>query len=113
MLVIRLQRLGKTHYATYRIVVQDSHRHPTSGKVVSYLGSYNPHTKAIELNKDEAQRFLSNGAQPTTRVVTLLKHEGVALPAWVKGFNGTHKSAVRNPEKLRKNQIKEESVEAE
>lgn len=113
MLTIRLQRLGKAHYATYRIVVQDSHSHPTSGKVVSYLGSYNPHTKAVELNKDDANKFLSNGAQPTTRVAALFEKEGVALPGWVKKFSAVQKGAIRNPEKLRKNQPKEaEATEA-
>lgn len=112
MLTIRLQRLGKTHYAMYRVVVQDSHRHPSSGKVVAYLGSYNPHTKAVELDKDATTKYLTNGAQPTTRVAALLEKEGVALPKWVKKFDGNQHKTVRNPEKLRKNQPKEEVTEA-
>lgn len=113
MLTIRLQRLGKTHFATYRIVVQDSQRHPSSGKVVSYLGSYNPHTKDVELNKDEATKYLINGAQPTTRVAALFEKEGIELPKWVKKFSGSQNKKTRNPDKLRKNQPKEESAEAE
>lgn len=111
MLTIRLQRLGKTHYATYRIVVQDAHRHPSSGKVVAYLGSYNPHSKAVELDKDAASKYLTNGAQPTTRVAALLEREGVVLPKWVKKFSGSQNKKTRNPEKLRKNQPKEEVEE--
>ena len=45
MLAIRLQRLGRKGYPTYRIAVQESQRHPSSGRVVAYVGSYNPHTK--------------------------------------------------------------------
>lgn len=113
MLTIRLQRLGKTHYAAYRIVVQDVRRHPSSGKVAAYLGSYNPHTKAITLDKENATKFLTNGAQPTPRVARILEGEGIALPKWVNKGSGDRKRAIRNPEKLRKNQPKEEAAEAE
>lgn len=111
MLSIRLQRTGKTHYATYRIVVQDSHRHPSSGKVIAYLGSYNPHSKEVQLNKDETNKFLSNGAQPTDRVIAILEGQGMAMPKWVKPVSKDRKRPIRNPEKLRRNQPKEEPVE--
>ena len=45
MLAIRLQRLGRKGYPVYRLAVQEAHRHPSSGRVVAYVGSYNPHTK--------------------------------------------------------------------
>lgn len=47
MLAIRLQRLGRAGYPTYRLAVQESQRHPSSGRVVAYVGSYNPHTKTL------------------------------------------------------------------
>ena len=87
MLTIRLQRMGKTHYATYRVVVQDVRQHPSSGKVIAYLGSYNPHTKEVQLDKETATKFLTNGAQPTERVAKILSGEalnyqsGSRLPA--------------------------------
>lgn len=113
MLAIRLKRTGKTHFATYRIIVQDSHRHPTSGKVVAFLGAYNPHSKEVSLDKEAAQKYLDNGAQPTTRVAKILADQGVKLPSWVKEFNDSRKKATRNPDKLRKNQPKEEPETAE
>lgn len=113
MLAIRLQRLGKTHYATYRLVVQDSHRHPSSGKVVAYLGSYNPHTKEAKLDADLVNKFLSNGAQPSDRAIKILTANGVEMPKWVKPVNVDRKRAIRNPEKLRKNQPTEEEPAAE
>ena len=73
MLVIRLQRTGRKGHAQFRVVVQDSRRTPTSGKVVALLGTYNPHSKAVVLNKERAQHFLDHGAQPSDRVVVLLK----------------------------------------
>lgn len=113
MLTIRLQRMGKTHYATYRVVVQDVRQHPSSGKAIAYLGSYNPHTKEVQLDKETAAKFLTNGAQPTERVAKILSGEGIELPKWVKAASGTRKRAIRNPEKLRKNQPKEDEAPAE
>lgn len=109
MLAIRLQRLGRKAYPVYRLAVQESNRHPSSGRVVAYVGSYNPHTKEANVNVEQAQKYLDNGAQPTPRVVKLLKEAGVKLPKWVKEFEGGKEKAVRNAEKLRKNQPKEEA----
>lgn len=111
MLAIRLQRLGRKGYPTYRLAVQESRRHPSSGRVVTYLGSYNPHTKETTIDAEKAQTYLNNGAQPTPRVVKLLSENNVALPSWVKTA-ALKTSALRNPDKLRKNQPKEEVVEA-
>ena len=112
MLAIRLQRQGKTHYATYRVIVQDVLRHPSSGKVVAYVGSYNPHTKQVQLDKEAIENYLSHGAQPTDRVVRILTGEGMTMPKWVKTVRGKQRD-IRNPEKLRRNQPKEEPVEAQ
>lgn len=111
MLAIRLQRLGRKGYPVYRLAVQEAHRHPSSGRVVAYVGSYNPHTKEANIQVELAQKYLNNGAQPTPRVVKLLKEAGVKLPKWVKEPAADKKKSLRNPEKLRKNQPKEEAVE--
>jgi small subunit ribosomal protein S16 len=111
MLAIRLQRVGRAGYPTYRLAVQESQRHPSSGRVVAYVGSYNPHTKDVKVQVEAAQKFLDNGAQPTPRVVKLLKDAGVALPKWVKEAANDKQKALRNPDKLRKNQPKEEVTE--
>ncbi|MGB4967456.1 MAG: 30S ribosomal protein S16, partial [Candidatus Saccharimonadales bacterium] len=68
MLVIRLQRTGRKGHAQFRVVVQDSRRTPTSGKIVAQVGTYNPHTKEIVLDKERTQTYLNNGAQPSERV---------------------------------------------
>jgi len=106
MLAIRLQRNGRKGMSLYRIVVQEAQRHPLSGRIVAQVGSYNPHNKAVVLDKSLAQKYLNNGAQPSTRVVRILKGEGVKLPKWV--VEAPKKSAkAKNVEKLRKNQPKE------
>lgn len=113
MLAIRLQRVGRAGYPTYRLAVQESQRHPSSGRVVAYVGSYNPHTKQATVQVELAQKYLDTGAQPTPRVVKLLKDAGVSLPKWVKDESVEKQKAIRHPEKLRKNQPKEEVVEVE
>jgi len=104
MLAIRLQRLGRKGYPTYRLAVQESQRHPSSGRVVAYVGSYNPHTKDVTVHVEEAQKFLDNGAQPTPRVVKLLKDAGVKLPTWVVEPSADKQKSIRHADKLRKNQ---------
>jgi len=108
MLVIRLQRVGRKGLAQFRVVVQDSRRTPTSGKIVAQLGHYNPHTKETVINKEKAQFYLDHGAQPSDRVVLLLKKDGIKLPDWVN-LPEPQKRSTRNPEKLRKNQPKDET----
>lgn len=117
MLAIRLQRLGRKGLPVYRLAVQESQRHPSSGRVVAYVGSYNPHTKAATIQVETAQKYLDNGAQPTPRVVKLLKDAGVKLPSWVKTSATDKQKSTRHAEKLRKNQpaveeVKEEAPEA-
>ncbi|MEO6513129.1 MAG: 30S ribosomal protein S16 [Candidatus Saccharimonadales bacterium] len=106
MLVIRMQRTGRKGHAQFRIVVQDSRRTPTSGKVVAALGSYDPHAKTTTLDKEKAALYVSNGAQPTPRAARLMKAEGVKLPEWVK-LAESKAGKLRHPEKLRRNQPKE------
>ncbi len=108
-----MQRTGRKGHAMFRVVVQDSRVTPTSGKVIAQLGSYDPHAKTVVLNKEKAAAFLKNGAQPSDRAASLLKSEGVDLPKWVTLSTGKA-GKLRNPEKLRKNQPKEEpAVEPE
>lgn len=112
MLAIRLQRNGRTHLPVYRIIVQEAQRHPLSGRVVAEVGHYNPHTKTVTLDKEAVNKYLSNGAQPSTRVARILKAEGIKLPKWVK-LAPKKQAKAKHADKLRKNQPKEETpVEA-
>lgn len=110
MLAIRMQRTGRKGHAQFRVVVQDSRRTPTSGRIVALLGNFNPHTKEAKIDKEKAEYYLKNGAQPSDRVVRLLKAEGVKLPSWVKVPSSKERS-IRNIEKLRKNRPAEEVQE--
>ena len=112
MLAIRMQRNGRTHYPTYRIVVQEAKRHPLSGRVVAEVGNYNPATKTLTLDKESVEKYLKNGAQPSSRVAYILSKNGVKLPEWVK-LAPKKTAAAKHADKLRKNQPKEEAPVAE
>lgn len=102
MLAIRMQRTGRKGHAQFRLIVQDKRFSPTSGRVVAQLGSYDPHSKAVKVDTEKAAAYLKNGAQPTDRVATLLKKEGVKLPVWVKPA-APQKRAIKKQDKLRRN----------
>lgn len=102
MLAIRMQRTGRRGHAQFRVIVQDARKSPTSGKLVAHLGHYNPHTKSAVIDKERAAFYLEHGAQPTPRVIGVLKSEKVTLPKWVSE-PAQKKRAIRNIEKLRRN----------
>ena len=108
MLAIRMQRTGRKGHAMFRVIVQDSRRTPTSGKVVARLGSYDPHAKTITLDKEKAAFYLEHGAQPSDRVVRLLKSEGVKLPSWA-ALPADRSRTVRNADKRRSTRPAEET----
>ena len=113
MLAIRMQRTGRKGYPTYRVIVQEAHRQPTSGRVVASIGNYNPHTKEVKIDKEKAAFYLKNGAQPSDRVVYVFESEKIALPDWVKKTATDKQKSIKNTEKLRRNQPKEEVVAEE
>jgi len=70
---IRLKRIGAKNKPFFRVVVADS-RFPRDGKVIEEIGYYNPR-RSIEfsLNVERAEYWVSKGAQPTERVLSLLR----------------------------------------
>lgn len=75
---IRLQRHGKKDSAFFHIVVADG-RAPRDGKFIEKLGVYNPNTNpaTININFDNALKWLLNGAQPTDTCRAILSYRGV------------------------------------
>jgi small subunit ribosomal protein S16 len=75
MLSIRLSRVGKIKYPTYRIIIQEKSRDPW-GKALEILGNYNPHTKEFSVKQERIKYWLSLGAQMSATVNNLLiKHK--------------------------------------
>lgn len=75
---IRLRRMGAKKAPFYRIVVADS-RYPRDGRFIEEIGYYDPLKEPVEVKVDaeKAQKWLSNGAQPTDTVKRLFKQNGV------------------------------------
>ena|SRR5579859_7291243 len=111
MLVIRMQRTGRSGHAHFRVVAQDRRFHPSSGRVVAYLGDYNPHTKAATISKEKIEEYLAKGAQPSDSIVKLLQKEGIKLPKRIKTPSPKQKTT-RFPEKLRKNRPADAKAES-
>ncbi|MBR6505711.1 30S ribosomal protein S16 [Candidatus Saccharibacteria bacterium] len=112
MLAIRMQRNGRSHLPMYRIIVQEAQRHPLSGRVVAEVGNYNPATKALVLDKEAVNKYLKNGAHPSSRVALILEKNGIKLPDWYKKAPAKSVKA-KHADKLRKNQPKEEAPASE
>ncbi len=71
---IRLRRMGAHKKPFYRIVVADS-RSPRDGRCIEEIGYFNPMTnpEEIKLDMEKAEEWISNGAQPTERVKSIIK----------------------------------------
>ncbi|MDR1664611.1 MAG: 30S ribosomal protein S16 [Clostridiales bacterium] len=78
MVKLRLKRMGAKKAPFYRIVAADV-RTPRDGRTLAELGIYDPTKNPVLLRVDgeEAKKWLSNGAQPTDTVRSLLKKAGV------------------------------------
>jgi small subunit ribosomal protein S16 len=111
MLVIRLARTGRSGHAQFRFVVQDKRFSPSRGRVVAYLGNYDPHAKTMTIDGEKASQYLSNGAQPSDRVARLLQKEGIKLPDWVK-VDQPKERTTRNPDKRRSTAPAQPAAEA-
>lgn len=74
MVKIRLKRTGQRGRPHYRIVVIDSRR-ARDGKYIEALGHYNPRDKALVLNQERADYWLSKGAQTTDTAGRLLRRK--------------------------------------
>jgi len=81
MITIRMARGGSKKRPFYKIVVSDV-RKPRDSGYVERLGFYNPRAKGqevrLELKQDRVAYWLSEGAQVSTRVATLLKESAKA-----------------------------------
>lgn len=74
MVKIRLRRIGAKKAPFYRVVVADS-RYPRDGRFIEEIGYYDPtkEPSVVSIDKEKADKWLANGAQPTDTVKKLLK----------------------------------------
>jgi len=76
MIKLRLKRFGKKKEASFRIVACNSTSR-RDGRPLQELGFYNPRTKETRLDTDSLRLRLSQGAQPTDVVRSLLEKGGL------------------------------------
>src|SRR3989344_2245862 len=80
MLMIRLQRVGRRHAPSYRVVVTEKASGPRAGKSVENLGHYDARLekgKDFIVKTERVKYWLSVGAQPSGTVHNLLVREGI------------------------------------
>lgn len=72
MLIIRLQRVGKKKFPTYRLVISEKTR-DTQGVYLEELGNFNPHVKENQLvaKVDRIKYWISKGAQMSATINNL------------------------------------------
>ncbi len=75
--MIRLQRVGRKHEPTFRLVLTDSKNGPKSGRYLKVLGSYDPRNdnKIEQFDLPEIKNWIAKGAQLSTTVHNFLVHK--------------------------------------
>jgi small subunit ribosomal protein S16 len=76
MIKLRLKRFGKKREASFRLVATNSTSR-RDGRPLEELGFYNPRTKETRLDTEAIRKRLSQGAQPTDTVRSLLEKGGL------------------------------------
>jgi small subunit ribosomal protein S16 len=101
MLIIRLQRVGRVHEPTFRIVLTDSKFGPKSGKAVEVLGSYDARKGKGENHVDgeKVKYWISKGAQVSDTVHNFLVDQKVLTG---KKINVLPKNKIINANKAKK-----------
>jgi len=78
--VIRLKRVGTRKKPFFRVVVADV-RSSRDGAVIEEVGHYDPkqETNKVVVNEERVKYWLGQGAQPTEKTKSVLKHGGILV----------------------------------
>jgi small subunit ribosomal protein S16 len=76
MIKIRLKRFGKKNQSSFRLVAVNSTSR-RDGKPLEELGFYNASTKETKLSAESIAKRISDGAQPTDTVRSILLKAGL------------------------------------
>lgn len=75
--MIRLQRTGKKHDPSFRVVLIDSRRAASSGSVIEVLGDYSATRKKYNLDTERIKNWVSKGAKVSDTVHNYLVKEKI------------------------------------
>lgn len=99
MLTIRLSQVGKKNKKMFRLIVSEKTKDPF-GDCLEILGSYNPHSKDLQVKADRVKHWIENGAELSPTVNNLLIEKKV-----ITGKKLTSSSISKNrTEKMNKKQ---------
>ena len=76
MLTIRLSRTGQKNKPMYRLIVSEKAKDPY-GRALEILGSYNPHSKELQVKADRIKHWLSQGSGISPTANNLLIEKGI------------------------------------
>jgi len=110
MLKIRLQRVGRKHDPSFRIVLTDRRNATKSGKFLEVLGSYNARFGSPVIVADRVKHWIGMGAQPSDTVHNLLINEKVIEGKKVNVL--PKKSPVKKEEKVEEKPAEEKAEES-
>lgn len=116
MLKIRLQRVGKKHDPSYRVVLTDSRQAAKAGTCIELLGNYNPKRGEPVLKGDKIKEWIAKGAQTSDTVNNLLVKHGIIEGAKRDVLHHTKiaaKRAKKAPAPAKEEPKKEEVVKEE
>lgn len=74
---MRLQRVGRKHEPSFRLVLTESENSTKSGRFTELLGAYDPRKTTEVLKTDRIKHWLSMGAGVTGTVNNLLVKKGI------------------------------------
>ena len=95
--MIRLQRVGRKHEPTFRLVLTDSKNGPKSGKYVEVLGSYDPRreNKTEQFNVDKIKARIAEGARLSDTVHNFLLSKKIITGKKINAL--PRKTAIKAP----------------
>ena len=130
MVKLRLKRAGKKGKPFYKVVAADA-RSPRDGRVIEEVGTYDPNTSpvTVKIKSQRVEYWLKNGAQPTDKVYSLIRNEGIIyklhlerkkksaeeIEAELQKFNANKENRIKKvmDKKLKLKQRKAEKKKAE
>ncbi len=77
MLMIRLQRTGRTNDPSFRVVLTDKRNSPKSQNFVEILGNYEVKKGVLAINKEQVLHWIKMGAKPSPTMHNLLISEKI------------------------------------
>jgi len=110
MLTIRLSRVGKKNKPMYRLIISEKIKDPY-GKALEILGSYNPHSKELQVEADRIKYWLSKGSGMSPSVNNLLIEKNIIEGEKVKASKPGDKKKTSKEASTEKTEPKVEARE--